>query len=64
MESFYVEQTKHKVQQYYKPSQVWEMLNIHRNTFYSWVENGVIEVVRINGNIRVPYSSLVDLIDG
>lgn len=52
------------MEQYYKVSEVIKLLSISKRTFYRWLEDDKIKIVKINGSTRIAESELKRLVGG
>ncbi len=59
VENLYVQETKHKIQQYYTTKQVAEMMCVSEKTIKRMIRYREIKAVKFRGSTRIPYSELV-----
>ena len=54
------EQENHwKIQQWYKPRQVADMMNISVKTIMRMINKGELDAKRFGGSIRIPFSEIM-----
>ena len=57
--SFYVSESKYKIQDYYRVKDVARMLSVTEKHVRNMINRGEIKAKRFGGVIRIPYSELV-----
>ena len=58
-ESFYLRETKHKIQTYYTVKEIAAMMNVTQKHVRNMINRGEIAAKRFGGTIRIPYSEFV-----
>lgn len=58
-ESFYIRETKYKIQSYYTVKNVATMMNVTEKHVRNMINRGEIVAKRFGGTIRIPYSEFV-----
>ena len=58
-ESFYLQETKHKIQSYYTVKDVATLISVSEKHVRNMINRGEIRAKRFGGAIRIPYTELV-----